>query len=98
MTAVDIGTLLETSGHERISILKIDIEGAESNVFSSNYHSWIGKVDNLVIELHSNECRSIFTDAISKVKFSLSECDELTVCKKRSSSVDRLVPFIESVI
>lgn len=82
MSAVDIGSLLETSGYERISILKIDIEGAESIVFSSNYDSWIGKVDNLVIELHGNECRAIFSKAISTNRFALSECGELTVCKR----------------
>ena len=81
MTAIDIGTLLKASGYDRISILKIDIEGAESIVFSSNYETWIGKVDNLVIELHTDECRSIFRKAISNVKFSVSECDELVVCK-----------------
>jgi len=82
MTAVVIGTLLKDSGHDRISILKIDIEGAESTLFSSNYESWIEKVDNLVIELHGSECRSIFERAISNVKFAVSQCDELTVCKR----------------
>jgi len=85
MTAIDIGTLLKDSGYNRISILKIDIEGAESVVFFSNYESWIGKVDNLVIELHGNECRSIFGKAISNVNFCLSQCDELTVCKRLSN-------------
>jgi hypothetical protein len=84
MTATDIGTLLEDSGYERISILKIDIEGAESVVFSSNYESWIEKVDNLVIELHGDECRSIFRKAILNADFNLSQCDELTVCKRLS--------------
>jgi len=81
MTAIDVGTLLDDSGYERISILKIDIEGAEASVFSSNYESWIGKVDNLVIEVHGEECWSIFRKAISTVGFSMSECDELTVCR-----------------
>jgi FkbM family methyltransferase len=80
MTAIDIGTLLKASGYDRISILKIDIEGAESIVFSSNYETWIGKVDNLVIELHNEECRSIFMKAISNVNFRVSECDDLIVC------------------
>jgi FkbM family methyltransferase len=85
MTSIDIGTLLKTSGYDRISILKVDIEGAESIVFSSNYETWIGKIDNLVIELHNAECRSIFRKAISNVKFCVSECDELVVCKRFSN-------------
>ena len=81
MTAVDIGTLLAESDYDRISILKMDIEGAESVVFSSNYEEWIKKVDAIVIELHSDECRSIFGKAISGINFGVSQCDELTVCR-----------------
>jgi FkbM family methyltransferase len=84
MTGVNIGTLLNNSGFDRISILKIDIEGAESNVFSSDYESWIEKVDNLVIELHSEGCGAAFRKAISGIDFDISECDELTVCKRLS--------------
>jgi FkbM family methyltransferase len=36
---------------QRIDILKIDIEGAEREVFSDT-SSWIGKVDGIIIELH----------------------------------------------
>lgn len=82
ITATDIGTLLRESGYERISILKIDIEGAESIVFSSNYEKWIEKVDNIVIELHGEACQSIFMRAISSQNFMISQCDELTVCKR----------------
>jgi len=85
MKGVDIGTLLNDSGYDRISILKIDIEGAESIIFSSNYESWIGKVDNLVIEIHGDGCLSPFRNAISGRPFCLSQCGELTVCKRSSS-------------
>lgn len=84
ITATDIGTLLRESKYERISILKIDIEGAESVIFSSSGLDWLGKVDNLVIELHGNECRSIFMRAIASQNFTVFDCDELTVCKRQS--------------
>lgn len=83
MMAIDIGTLFDNSGCERISILKVDIEGAEKVVFASNFERWIDKVDNLVIELHSDECRSVFMAAIAGQGFVLSECDELTVCRRQ---------------
>jgi FkbM family methyltransferase len=82
LMATDVGTLLEESGAERISILKIDIEGAESAVFSSNYENWVKRVDNLVIELHSEECRSIFETAIAAEHFEISRSGELTVCTR----------------
>jgi FkbM family methyltransferase len=83
MTAIDIGTLLERSGFDRISILKVDIEGAESTAFGSNYESWIGKVDNLVIELHSEEAREIVGHAIAAEDFATSTSGELFVCRRR---------------
>jgi FkbM family methyltransferase len=82
LTAKDIGTLLKESGFERISILKVDIEGSEADVFGSNYESWIGKVDNLVIELHGAKCEEIFAEAIAKEDFRVEQSDELVVCKK----------------
>jgi FkbM family methyltransferase len=84
LLATDIGTLLRDSGYDRISILKIDIEGAEATVFSFNYENWITKVDNIVIELHSEECACLFRKAISSEDFSISHCGELTVCKRTS--------------
>jgi FkbM family methyltransferase len=78
--AIDIGSILKASGKERISILKIDIEGSEAAVFSDNYQSWIDKVDNLVIELHGAQCEKIFRTAVAGQGFELSRCDELTVC------------------
>lgn len=85
VVATDIGTLLKESGFDRISILKIDIEGSEAAVFSSNYESWLSKVDNLVVELHGERCKSIFADAIAGQGFIVSACDELTVCRRRRS-------------
>ncbi len=85
--AVDIGGLLARSGHDRISILKIDIEGAEAQVFSENHESWIDRVDNLVIELHDDSpfgnAPSIFQAAIAGRGFTVSQFGELTVCKRR---------------
>ena len=81
--SVDIGALLEESKFERISILKIDVEGAEKDIFSSNYHSWLSKTDTLVIELHGPECTSIVERAMSEMGcFEMSQCDELRVWKR----------------
>jgi FkbM family methyltransferase len=89
MTAVDIGTLLDESGMDRISILKIDIEGSEAQLFSANYERWLHRVDNLVIELHGERCRRIFADAIKHAGFTVSECDELTVCRQPATATCR---------
>lgn len=79
--ATDIGTLLKSSDAERISILKVDIEGAEATLFSENFESWLPLVDNIVIEIHNDYASEIFKRAISDRPFEISEAGELTVCK-----------------
>jgi FkbM family methyltransferase len=80
MQAVDIGGLLSRSGFERICILKIDIEGAEREVFRTNYQSWIDKVDRLVIELHGPDCEQALMQVVESRAVDIQRCEELTVC------------------
>jgi FkbM family methyltransferase len=77
--SVTIPELVEISGFRRISILKVDIEGAELNLFKSNFE-WLDLVDNLVIELHGAECSEVFFKAITSRGFRISTSGELTVC------------------
>ena len=84
MMARDIGSLLSGSSFERISILKVDIEGSEAVVFGSNYEGWLPKVDNLVIELHGEKCAQIFQKTIAAENFELSQCGELVLCKRNT--------------
>jgi len=49
--AITIPDILEMSKLDRIDILKIDIEGAEKELFSGDC-SWLDAVDMLIIELH----------------------------------------------
>ena len=54
-----------------IDILKLDVEGAEKNIFSSNTN-WISKVQLLIIELHDEVvpgCSREFFSAISEYDF-----------------------------
>jgi FkbM family methyltransferase len=49
-----VGDVLARRGVERISILKLDIEGAEAELFRDGYGPWIGAVDTFVVELHDD--------------------------------------------
>jgi FkbM family methyltransferase len=80
--AVDLGTILERSGFDRISILKVDIEGSEAEVFSRHTESWLPFVDNLVIECHGEHCRTVVLSAIEGLGFEVSQCEELMVCRR----------------
>ncbi|HME74088.1 MAG TPA: FkbM family methyltransferase [Mycobacterium sp.] len=49
--AMTVDKIMADYGLPRIDILKIDIEGAEREVFSDT-SAWIDKVDSVIIELH----------------------------------------------
>jgi FkbM family methyltransferase len=82
IVATSISDLLEKSEFKNIDLLKVDIEGSEKVIFAHNYESWLDRVQNLVIELHDEECEKTFFKAMSKYKYDLSQSGELTVCQK----------------
>jgi FkbM family methyltransferase len=51
VVAITLDKIMKDFNLDKIDILKIDIEGAEREVFS-NTSSWIEKVDSIIIELH----------------------------------------------
>ena len=51
--AMTVDMILERYDVSKISLLKIDIEGAEREVFR-NSSSWIDRVDSLIVELHEH--------------------------------------------
>lgn len=63
--ATDIGTLFREAGASRISVLKMDVERSEREVFARNYESWLPAVDTIAIELHDDECRAVFQRTIA---------------------------------
>lgn len=84
VVAVDIGAVLAgVPEFDRISILKIDIEGSESEVFSKNTEPWIDKFDHLVIEIHGESCREVVMAATEQLACDISKCEELTVFSTR---------------
>jgi FkbM family methyltransferase len=84
--AIDIASLLAGSVYPRISILKVDIEGAEGVVFGQGFEPWIDRVDNLVIEIHDDssfgDCSRVFGEAIAGRGFTLSRHLDLTICRR----------------
>ena len=67
--AISIPKVMDEFKIDYIDILKIDIEGAEKELFSKNYESWISNIGVIAIELHDNideNISSLFYNAISK--------------------------------
>ena len=60
-----VRSLAALGGADRISLLKMDIEGAEMEVLE-DAADWVGQVDNIVIELHEHirpGCTALFGQA-----------------------------------
>lgn len=86
--AITIQEIIKKYNIDRISILKVDIEGSEARMFSHECEVWLDKVDTIVIELHDDtvfgRASEQFFKAIGQA-FLVTQCGELTVCKRISS-------------
>jgi len=83
MQAIDIESLVDSGDGDRVSILKIDIEGAEYEVFSSpGWRKWIDRVDTVVIEVHSEEAYRVSMEAFQEAGFETAWSDELVVAQR----------------
>jgi len=49
---IGVDDILANTDFNCIDILKLDIEGAEKELFSENFESWLPKVNILIVELH----------------------------------------------
>jgi len=82
----DVPAIMDLAGAERISILKVDIEGAEAVVFNHPNLKWLDRVDTVMIELHDDkpfgESTPIFHRAIADRGFNTWREGELTVCSR----------------
>jgi FkbM family methyltransferase len=67
VNAIDLPTLMADHGIDRIGILKVDIEGAEREVFDASA-AWIDSVDSIAIELHDR-----FKSGCSRAFFAATE-------------------------
>jgi FkbM family methyltransferase len=72
--AITMDDIITRFNLQTIDILKIDIEGAEKELFTHNYESWLPKVRCIVIELHDMYrpgCATAFFKAISSREFDI---------------------------
>jgi len=79
--ALDMPTLLERYGIERLDLLKIDIEGAEREVFAASDLRWLDCVGCIQIELEEPS-RSTFFHALHGRGFEFLQHGEVTVAAR----------------
>jgi FkbM family methyltransferase len=74
-----IADLLRNYGRASIDILKMDIEGAEIEVFNNEAHHWLKTTKVLIVELHDRlrpGCSAAFDNAIRGLSFRRMEQGE----------------------
>jgi FkbM family methyltransferase len=80
VTAYDVPALLARCPMDMVDLLKIDIEGSETALFSANVDRWIDRVRNICIELHGERCRQAFFEALHNHTFETAMSGEYLVC------------------
>ncbi len=80
INAIGMNDVLRQQAIDQVDLLKMDIEGSELAVFSGPDLSWLKRVRNIVIELHGDECRRAFFDALKPFAYELQERGEVTAC------------------
>jgi FkbM family methyltransferase len=81
--AFDVPALLERFAIERLDLLKIDIEGAEREIFLAEDLGWLDRVDCIQIELEEAS-REVFFRALAGRGFEFVRHREVTVAARPS--------------
>lgn len=80
--AVGVKDLAEMFEGRRIDLLKIDIEGAEKEVFQHGMDQWIDQVDTIAVELHDRfqpGCHKALVDSLKDRSHRMYKLGEYTV-------------------
>jgi FkbM family methyltransferase len=64
-----------------IDILKMDIEGAEGAIFSSNPEAWLALTDLLIIEIHGDQIKPLITRVLADNGFSMKQYRSVWYCQ-----------------
>jgi FkbM family methyltransferase len=86
-SAVTINQILAESGFQEIDILKLDIEGAEKEIFEASCEAWLSRTKVLIIELHEYFREGInkaFNEAIAKYDFEQFKKGEKVILIRRN--------------
>jgi FkbM family methyltransferase len=72
VAAVGLNDILSQRNKGTIDLLKIDIEGAERELFRTNYEFWLSRTRAIVLEIHNHfnlDCSRNLEKALSQFRF-----------------------------
>ncbi len=76
---VTIHDLLARMGVKDLGLLKLDIEGAEENLFTAGDESWIDCIRTLIIETHGQKAKAAVLSVMTKHNFLMNQQGEKLV-------------------
>lgn len=79
---ISILDVMATNNFDRIDILKMDIEGAETEIFRTDIDKWLPLVDNVLIELHGPECEQVVLGALRAANFDIRQHRSVYYCSR----------------
>lgn len=83
---VTIEALMDNFSIKQIDLLKIDIEGAEKDIFKNGSIRFLDFTHIIAIELHGSECEAVFRSAIKGRTYHLEQQGELLVVKNNQKN------------
>jgi FkbM family methyltransferase len=94
--SVEAFTLPEIAafGDGSIDLLKMDVEGSETEVFGPEAQEWLPSVRNIAIELHGKQCSDRFFASLTGYQFDLRKHhkDNVIICRNlRAPARDRSI-------
>ena len=81
---ISIPTLMHRYCMPWLDILKMDIEGAERDVFESNAERWLSLVELIIIEIHGNQNLRVISRILQKNSFEMVQYRSVWYCRRIS--------------
>lgn len=82
ISAWSIQDILDKMGWDKVDILKLDIEGAEYELFTRDYEKWVNKVNAFIFEVPDNDRAGTTQEiyrALNQHSYNTSICGECLV-------------------
>lgn len=77
---VSIPSILETYSVSNLDILKMDIEGVEDEIFSSDPGKWLPLVGMIIVEIHSPEKLVVIRKILGQYHFTMTRYRSVWYC------------------
>jgi FkbM family methyltransferase len=76
-------SVLASAPSPEIDVLKLDVEGGETAVFSAAPERWLPQVKLCIVELHDDAARAALDGAIARVPFDVIVHGEIAAARRR---------------